>query len=119
MMDDAQEYDERLRWWRVHCIAVAVFVAVLVGAALVKHEATALPIGLVLALAAFASAKAGRTFLPRGRGLLSRESEAADFPDGDAVDGESGATLIVLVWVGFGLAAYGAYALVRLVLTGP
>lgn len=44
---------------------------------------------------------------------MSRDSELAEFPDGDALDGGSSASLIILVFVGLGLAAYGGYALVR------
>lgn len=54
--------------------------------------------------------------LPRVCGGLSQDSEAADFPDGDALDGEGSAAEIIVFFVGLGLAAYGGYALVRAVL---
>jgi hypothetical protein len=115
-LEEAQEYDARLRWWRIHCVATVSLVPLLVVAAILEHEATALPIGLVLALAAHASTKAGRTLLPRHDEPLRADSQLADFPDGDAVDGSAGAGLIILTFAGLGIAAYGGYVLVCSVL---
>lgn len=111
-MDAAQDYEQRLRWWRVHCIGVVALVPIAISCALVKHAAMALPIGLVVALESYAAVKAGRTLLGGRDRLVESETigDGVDHPD----DEYAGATSVVGIFVGLGLAGWGVYELARI-----
>ena len=110
-MDAAQDYEERLRWWRVHCIGVVSLVPLAIVCVFVKHHAMAIPIGFEIAVASYAAVKAGRSLLAtRDR---TRESETIGDGVEDAHADDGGASSVIGIFIGLGLAGWGVYELAR------
>lgn len=113
-MDPAEVFDDRLRWWRIHCASLVALLVPFIGYGIVGSPAWALPAGCCIALFAYAGLKADRTVLPLDRDRSRSEPEGVPgWPDGVALEGGEAAGLQVLVLVGIGVAIYSAFGIVQ------